>query len=145
MFLGVVPQERREGEHDEPDAGDARQPADVTENRGPVADATAPASTSPSLGPLVTTSENTEDIRPRMWSGVTVWLIVERHTALTLSAAPAIASSAAAGHNEDTSPASAIAAPHASTAKMVMRPRRRACASHPVVSAATVAPADTAA
>jgi hypothetical protein len=40
-------------------------PPDVTENRGPVADATAPASTSPSLGPLVTTSENTEDIRPR--------------------------------------------------------------------------------
>ena len=100
---------------------------------------------SPSRGPLVTTSENTDDMRPRIASGVTVWLIVERHTALTLSAAPAIASSTAASASEPARPASAIAAPHTATAHSTMRPRRRACSSQPVVSAATVAPADTAA
>ena len=40
------------------------------------------------------------DIRPRSCSGVTVWLMIERQTALMLSAAPAIASSAAAGQIE---------------------------------------------
>ena len=44
---------------------------------------------SPRRGPLVTTSENTLDIRPRIASGVTVWLMIWRQTALTLSAAPA--------------------------------------------------------
>ena len=100
---------------------------------------------SPSRGPPVTTSENTDDMRPRMWSGVTVWLIVERHTALTESAAPASASSAAATHSEPARPASAIAAPQATTAQITISPSRRACASHPVISAATVAPAETAA
>src|SRR4051794_26186353 len=88
---------------------------------------------------------NTDDIRPRRRSGVTLWLIAERHTALTLSAAPAAASSAAANHSEPARPASAMAAPHTLTAQIVIRPRRRACASQPVVSAATVAPAATAA
>ena len=107
--------------------------------------ATPPASTSPSRGPLVTTSENTDDIRPRIASGVTVWLIVERQTALTLSAAPATASSAAATHSDPASPARAIAAPQATTAHTTIRPSRRALPSHPVVRAATVAPAETAA
>src|SRR3954449_7543040 len=120
-------------------------PPDRTEKRGPVTPATAPASTSPRRGPLVTTSENTDDMRPRIASGVTVWLIVERQTALTLSAAPATARSAAAIHSEPASPASAIAAPHATTAQTTIRPRRRALPSQPVVSAATVAPAETAA
>src|SRR3954452_23948497 len=75
--------------------------------RGLVAAATVPDSTSPRRGPLVTTSENTDDMRPRMWSGVTVWLIVERQTALTLSAAPATASSAGASHSELTAPGAA--------------------------------------
>ena len=70
---------------------------------------TEPDSTSPSRGPLVTTSVKTDDIRPRRWSGVTDWLIDERQTALTLSAAPASASSAAATHSEPATPASAIA------------------------------------
>ena len=86
---------------------------------------------------------NTEDIRPRIASGVTVWLIVERQTALTESAAPATASSPAAIHSDGTSPAAAIARPHTQTAPMTIRPRRFACSSQPVVSAATVAPADT--
>ena len=42
-----------------------------------------PDSRSPSRGPLVTTSMNMDDIRPRSASGVTVWLMVERQTALT--------------------------------------------------------------
>src|SRR3954469_14508440 len=52
------------------------------------AEAARPDSTSPRRGPLVTTSMNTDDMRPRMASGVAVWLIVVRQTALTLSAPP---------------------------------------------------------
>jgi hypothetical protein len=107
--------------------------------------ATLPDSTSPSRGPLVTTSEKTDDIRPRMASGVTIWLIELRHTALTLSAAPAIASSTAAGHSEPTMPTPAMAVPHTTTAQMTITPSFRACSIQPVVRAATVAPADTAA
>src|SRR5438093_7162255 len=118
-------------------------PPDVTEKRGVVSEATTPASMSPSRGPLVTTSENTDDIRPRIASGVTVWLITERQTALTLSAAPATASSVAAAHRLDTSPAAATATPHTTTAPMTITPRRRTCSSQRVVRAATVAPADT--
>src|SRR4051812_49705381 len=120
----------------------ANPPEDM-EKRALENDATVPASMSPTLGPLVTTSEKTDDIRPRMASGVTVWLITERHTALTLSAAPATASSAAAAHRLETRPAKAIAAPHTRTAPMTISPSRRTCSSHRVVSAATVAPADT--
>src|ERR1700733_6140825 len=120
-------------------------PPETTEKRGVASEATPPDSTSPSRGPLVTTSEKTEDMRPRIASGVTVWLIVERHTALTLSAAPASANRAIAAHSERTSPANAIATPHASTAQITIRPRRRTCVSQPVLSAASVAPAETAA
>src|ERR1041385_4812720 len=94
-------------------------PPDTTEKRVLVAAATAPASTSPRRGPLVTTSENTEDMRPRSASGVRDWLMTERQTALTLSAAPATARSAAAGHSEDTTPAPAIARPQTHTAPIV--------------------------
>ena len=120
-------------------------PPDATLKRGPVSPATAPASTSPSRGPLVTTRLNTDDMRPRMASGVTVWLIVLRQTAETLSAAPATNSSTAAGHSDETRPAPAIASPHTVTAQIVTSPSRRACSSQPVVSAAKVAPAETAA
>lgn len=91
----------------------------------------------------MTTSEKTDDIRPRSASGVTVWLMTERHTALTLSAAPATASSAAAGHSDPANPAAASATPQTQTAAIVTRPRRRAESSQPVVSAATAAPAPT--
>ena len=88
--LGVVAHQRREG----PGQQDRRQrrrptPPEKTEKRAVVSEATAPDSMSPRRGPLVTTSEKTDDMRPRIASGVTVWLIVERQTALTLSAAPA--------------------------------------------------------
>ena len=121
------------------------RPPEATEKRGLVRPATVPDSTSPSRGPLVTTSEKTDDMRPRIASGVTIWLIELRQTALTLSAAPATASSTAAGHSEPTTPTSAIAAPHTTTAQMTIIPRRRACSIQPVVSAAMVAPAETAA
>src|SRR3954469_25285006 len=120
----------------------ARPPEDI-EIRGDVTAAIEPASMSPRRGPLVTTSEKTDDMRPRSASGVTVWLITERHTALTLSAAPATASIAAAGQMLGITPASAIAAPHTITAPITISPSRRTCSSQRVVSAATVAPADT--
>ena len=120
-------------------------PPDAIEKRALVSDATTPASMSPSRGPLVTTSEKTDDMRPRIASGVTVWLITDRQTALTLSAAPATASRAAAGHRLETSPAAATDCPQTITAPMTISPSRRTCSSHRVVSAATVAPAETAA
>src|SRR3954447_4435065 len=85
---------------------------DTTLKRGVAADATVPASMSPSRGPLATTRLKTDDMRPRMWSGVTDCEIVERHTALTLSAAPATANSRQAGTIELIAPAAAIATPH---------------------------------
>src|SRR3954471_19090409 len=111
------------------------RPPDTTEKRGDVADATVPDSTSPSRGPLVTTSVNTDDILPRMWSGVTDCEIVERHTALTLSAAPATANRMQAGTIELMSPAPAIPSPHTATDASTIRPSQRACSSQPVVSA----------
>src|ERR1700748_3760108 len=118
-------------------------PPETTENRGPAAPATAPDSRSPTRGPPVTTRVKTEDIRPRLRSGVTVWLMVVRHTALTESAAPATASRAAAGHSDPMSPASATAAPQTATAQMTITPSRRAWLIQPVNSAVTVAPAET--
>ena len=81
-----------------------------------------PDSTSPRRGPLVTTSEKTDDIRPRIASGVTVWLIVERQTALTESAAPATASSTAASHSDPASPHRRPRAPTRTTAQIVTTP-----------------------
>ena len=51
------------------------RPPETTDARTPASAATVPDSTSPSRGPLVTTSEKTDDMRPRIASGVTVWLI----------------------------------------------------------------------
>src|SRR5436190_1554446 len=66
--------------------------------------------------------------------------MTERQTALTESAAPAVASSAAASQSEPASPAAAIARPQTQTEATVIFPSRRAEPSHPVVSAATAAP-----
>ena len=82
-------------------------------------------------------------MRPLSASGVTVWLMIERQTALTLSAAPATASSAAAGQMLGMKPAAAIARPQTSTAPITIRPSHLACSTQPVVSAATTAPAET--
>ena len=69
--------------------------------------------------------------------------MIERQTALTLSAAPASASSAAAGHSEPARPAAAIAKPQTTTAAITTSPSLRTRSIQPVVSAATVAPAET--
>ena len=105
----------------------------MTEARVPSAAAAPPASTSPRRGPLVTTSEKTDDIRPRIASGVTAWLITERHTALTLSAAPATREQRRRRPERGTSPAARDGqAPHdhrddddaAEPARVVDPPRR---------------------
>src|SRR3954447_21038447 len=101
-------------------------PPETTEKRGVAADATAPASTSPSRGPLGTTRLNADDSRPRMWSGVADCEIVVRQTALTLSAAPATANRMAAGTIELIAPAPAIATPQTATDASVIRPSQRA-------------------
>jgi hypothetical protein len=69
--------------------------------------------------------------------------MTERQTALTLSAAPATASRAAAAHSDPTSATAAIAMPHTHTAPIVTSPSRRTWSSQRVVSAATTAPAET--
>src|SRR3954468_17916089 len=99
-------------------------PPDDIEKRALVSEATRPASTSPRRGPLVTTSENTDDIRPRIASGVTVWLMTERQTGLTLPRAPprATGTSAPAAQSEPARPAAAIATPQTQTAATVIRP-----------------------
>ena len=71
--------------------------------------------------------------------------IVERQTALTLSAAPAIVSAAIATHRLEVRPRTTMPNPQTSTAKTTIRPSRLAVPSQPVVNAATTAPADTAA
>src|SRR4051812_35697992 len=108
-------------------------PPDTTLKRGVDSDATVPASTSPSRGPLATTRLNTDDIRPRMWSGVSDCEIVDRHTALTLSAAPAIAKRTSAGQSVLIRPAPAIATPQTATLASTIRPSHRARSSQPVV------------
>jgi hypothetical protein len=58
-----------------------------------------------------------------MRSGVSVCSIVDRQTALTLSAAPAAAKRRAAIQIESTRPASAMKRPQTATATRMMRPR----------------------
>ena len=63
-------------------------PPETTANRTDVAAATAPASTSPSRGPDVTTAMCSALSRPRISSGATSWRIVFRKTAEMTSAQP---------------------------------------------------------
>ena len=118
-------------------------PPETTAKRGVAADATAPDSTSPRRGPLATTRLNTDDMRPRMWSGVSVCEIVD-------AADGADAVGGAGDGEQDARPDDrrsarrrAIASPQTATAASTIRPSQRACSSQPVVSAATVAPAAT--
>ena len=83
-------------------------PPEVTAKRALVSAATTPDSMSPKRGPLVTTIANVDDI-DRAWLGRHAWLMTERQTALIVSAAPAIASIAAAGHSDGIRPLPAIA------------------------------------
>jgi hypothetical protein len=71
-LIGVEARERREGGDHHGDARDAGQAAGATEKRGPGGRRRCPTRRRPGCGPLVTTSEKTEDIRPRIASGVTI-------------------------------------------------------------------------
>ena len=112
--------------------------------------ATSPASTSPSLGPPVTTKEKMPHSRPRSRSGTMTCRIVDRKIALTTSAAPAIArKNRASGRFDPTRPNAAIAAPHPATAQITASPWRRmrvtlpdnrTCARAPTAGAAKSSP-----
>src|SRR5258708_5064251 len=97
------------------------------ENRSDVADATTPASTLPSGGALATCMNSIPVKRRRRASGVALSMIVERMTALMLSAAPARASSTSPIHNPREKPKAAIAIPHADAAIATASPWRRTC------------------
>ena len=65
-------------------------------------------------------------MRPRSSSGVSIWTTLDRKTAETTSAAPATArKTSASGKKKVDRPNRAIAAPHATTARTMPRPRRR--------------------
>src|SRR6201995_1593097 len=96
---------------------------ETTEKEGEASAATPPDSTSPMRGPPATTRLKTELTRPRIRSGVSTCIIVERQTALTESAAPARAKNAAADQMLFTKPAAAMKMPQRATATSTMRPR----------------------
>src|ERR1700710_2807197 len=106
---------------------EARQtrPPETTEKEGEASAATVPDSTSPTRGPPATTRLKTELTRPRIRSGVSTCIMVERQTALIEAAAPARAKNAAAGQMLLTNPAAAMKRPQKATATSTMRPRGR--------------------
>ena len=118
-----------------------RNPPDTIEKRRLVSDATTPASTLPSVGALATCMNSMPVSRPRMLSGVALSMIVERKTALTLSAAPATASSSEPAQSVFVKPNAAIAIPHPAAAITTASPCRRTCGIQPDASDETSAPA----
>ena len=76
----------------------------ATLKRAPASSATAPASTSPSCGPLTKKIMLMAPMRPRSASGVIVWRTTCRTTVLTVSAAPEPARSASASGNDRATP-----------------------------------------
>ena len=97
-------------------------PPDTIENVVDLAVATAPDSKAPSWGPPSTTAICTEAMRVRRASGTEDWRMVVRNTAEMTSAQPARPSRARAIPSAWTSPKAAMAAPHAHTATMTIRP-----------------------
>src|SRR4029079_10487938 len=122
-------------------------PPETTEKRTEVSAATVPASTSPSLGPEVTTAMWRALSRPRIASGATIWRIVFQKTADTTSAHPSAASRTRASGNQPrgTSPKATIAPPHATTETTTARPCLRTLPTHPLAAAPSRAPAPGAA
>ena len=112
----------------------------TTDTIGPNAAATPPASTSPSRGPPATTTMKTPDSRPRSASGVAVCRIVLRNTALTMSAAPATASSTTPSHSIRAKPNPVIASPHTTIATSTASPCRCTRPSQPPNVAPSSAP-----
>jgi hypothetical protein len=119
-------------------------PPDTTEVSKPRL-ATVPDSRSPSRGPPATTTMNTPCMRPCISSGAACCRIVERNTALTMSAAPAAASSSTPTHSVVVRPNAVIATPQATIASSTARPCRLTRPNQPPPSAPIRAPAATAA
>ena len=78
--------------------------------------------------------------RPRNASGVATCRIVERNTALTMSAPPAMARKSTPTHSTRVKPNAAIASPHTTTATITASPCRRTRASPPEKVAVISAP-----
>ena len=106
-----------------------------------MSDATAPASRLPSAGALATWASSIPETRPRISSGVAARTIAERKAALTLSAAPAKASSTSASGSAVAKPNARIARPQSAAAIATARPWRRTWLTQPESSVAASAPA----
>jgi hypothetical protein len=101
----------------------------------------APARRSPSIGPPTTTIELAALARPRSRSGVTVWRIVLRAIALTVSNVPAIASSTSPTQSDIVSrPKSVITTPQPAAPMMTARPWWRIRATNPESTEPTTTP-----
>lgn len=105
-------------------------PPEKTATRGENSEPSAPAWASPRYGPLPTTMRYRADTRPRISSVVTVCTMVKRHTALTLSAAPATTKRTSTPAKAGRVPARAMAPPQQSTVHTTTRP------AHPLQPAA---------
>ena len=107
-------------------------PPDTTEKIGPTSAATAPASRSPSRGPVATIIAWNALIRPRRLSGIESWSIVPRKMALTMSPAPATASNRSPSQRTfPASPKLAIASPQMAIATITAIPCRRTLRTQP--------------
>jgi hypothetical protein len=96
---------------------------------------------SPIRGPLVTARMCSAVTRPRSASGVASWTTVDRKTAESTSAAPAIARNMRArGKKKVDSPNAVIASPQMITARTTARPTRRTTDTQPDSSAPRNAP-----
>src|SRR5579872_2080268 len=101
----------------------APAPPVTTETTAPSQLATSPASSSPSCGPPMKNTMLTPIIRPRRWSGVSIWRITFRNTMLTVSLAPVSASATNETQNIRDTPNATVASPYIMTAPPSQRPR----------------------
>ena len=88
-------------------------PPPTIEKRTLVSAASAPASRSPSAGPLATTVNSRPESRPTRCGGAAVWRMVWRKIALIMSAPPAMASATTANQRTSATPNRASDSPHA--------------------------------
>ncbi|OIQ68207.1 hypothetical protein GALL_502060 [mine drainage metagenome] len=115
-------------------------PPNTAAPTGPSTRATTPLSNSPSSLEPEINSPDTEDTRPRIWSGVTICTSVWRTYIDTMSAAPRIASANIdSGIDFDTANSS-VAAPNTATDRNMRRPAMRASGQRFSASAISAAP-----
>ena len=99
-----------------------------------VSAATAPASRSPSAGPVVHTAIPTPSIRPSIGGGVAILRIDCRNTPLTMSAAPATTSMNSEIARPFTRPKTVIATPQPTIARQSATPWRGTLRAQPLVA-----------